>query len=150
MLFDKWDKYFLDMAKGAASLSKDPSSILGAVAVRDKSVLSTGYNGFPRGVYDYPDRYSDRETKLKYVVHAEMNCIFNAARNGISLIGATMYVDGIATCSECAKGVIQSGITDVVMRYKPMKSSWADSFKLTKEMFREAEINFACYEIKDE
>jgi dCMP deaminase len=144
----KWDKYFLDIAKSAATMSKDPSSILGAVAVKDKNILSTGFNGFPRGVKDYSSRYEDRETKLKYIVHAEENCIFNAARNGVSLVGATMYVDGIATCSDCAKGVIQSGINRVVMRYKPMKSHWAEQFKLTQEMFLEANIKYECHEIE--
>jgi dCMP deaminase len=142
----KWDKYFLDIAKSSATLSKDPSSKLGAISVRDQNILSTGFNGFPRKVLDLSERYDDRDTKLKFVVHAEMNCIFNAARNGVSLLGSTMYVDGIATCSDCAKGVIQSGVSTVKMRYKPMKSHWTEQFELTKTMFREAGVSFFCYE----
>ena len=143
---DKWEEYFLNIAKASASLSKDPSSILGAVAVRNGTILSTGFNGFPRGVHDLPERYADRETKLKYIVHAEENCILNAGREGVSLMGAVMYVDGIATCSACAKSVIQSGIDYVVMRYKPMKSHWAAEFELTKQMFSEAGVLFKCIE----
>jgi dCMP deaminase len=142
----KWDKYFLDIAKSSATLSKDPSSKLGAVAVRYQNILSTGFNGFPRKVLDLPERYNDRDTKLKFVVHAEMNCIFNAARNGVSLAGATLYVDGIATCADCAKGVIQSGIAKVIMRYKPMKSHWTEQFELTKTMFKESGVYFHSWE----
>jgi dCMP deaminase len=145
----KWDERFLDTAKFIGAWSKDPSTKLGSVAVIDQRVVSAGYNGFPRGVYDLEYRLSDRETKLKYMVHAEMNCIYNAARNGVSLTGAVLYVDGLATCSECAKGVIQSGIAGVVMRYKPMKSMWAASFEFTKEMFNEANVWFECHEVKD-
>lgn len=144
---EKWDLRFLDIAKQIASWSKDPSSKLGAVAVKDRRIVATGYNGFPVGVYDSESRYNDRETKLKFVVHAEMNCIYNAAKNGVSLEDATLYIDGIACCSECAKGVIQSGVGRVVMRYKPMKSGWAESFEITKQMFREAHVEFECYEV---
>lgn len=147
-IVEKWDNRFLDSAKQVASWSKDPSSQLGAVVVIDRREVSRGYNGFPMGIADTTYRLTDREIKLKYVVHAEMNCIYNAARHGVSLVGATMYVDGIATCSECAKGVIQSGIKRVVMRYKPMKSRWAESFELTKEMFQEAYIEYECYEVE--
>lgn len=148
MLYSKkWEDYFLNIAKESAKLSKDPSSILGAVAVRDGNILSTGFNGFPRGVYDLNQRYADRETKLKFIVHAEENCILNAGRNGTSLIGATMYVDGIATCSACAKSVIQAGIIEVIMRYKPMKTHWTNEFELTKLMFNEAGVNFSCIEV---
>ena len=146
----KWDKYFLDIAKSSATLSKDPSSKLGAVAVRDQNILSTGFNGFPRKVLDLPERYNDRDTKLKFVVHAEMNCIYNAARNGVSLAGATLYVDGIATCADCAKGVIQSGAEKVMMRYKPMKSHWTSQFDLTKTMFNEAKVRFYCFEERED
>jgi dCMP deaminase len=147
----KWDKRFLDVAKNEiATWSKDPRSKLGAVAVIDRRIVATGYNGFPEGFPDDEELYNDREIKLKYVVHAEENAIYNAARNGVSLKGATLFVDGIATCSECAKAVIQSGIKRVVMRYKPMKSKWAASFEDTKFMFNKCGVEFVCYEIPSE
>ena len=63
------------------------------------------------------DRYNVREEKYKYVVHGEMNCIYNACNSGVSLNGATLYVTGLPVCSECAKGIIQVGIKKVVMEY---------------------------------
>ena len=84
--WDKWDRQYMDLAKCIAEWSKDPSTKIGAVAIGDKGqVLSQGYNGFPRGIEDSPERLHIREEKYKYIVHAEMNCIFNASFNGVSL-----------------------------------------------------------------
>ena len=91
ILLNKWDLRYLKLAEEVSSWSKDPSSKIGAIAVGNKGqVLAQGYNGFPRGVIDKPEYYLDRETKYKYVVHAEMNVIYNATYNGVSLDGATM------------------------------------------------------------
>jgi dCMP deaminase len=136
------------MAKEVSSWSKDPSVKVGAVAVGSKGqILSQGYNGFPRGVKDFDGRYSVREEKYKYVVHGEMNCIYNACHTGASLDGATLYVTGLPVCSECAKGIIQVGITKVVMEYpKHIPDRWKDSMKITEQMFREAGVMFLCHE----
>ena len=115
---NKWTRRYLDIAKEVGTWSKDPSKQIGAVAVGDKGqILSQGYNGFPRGVKYTDDRYNVREEKYKYVVHGEMNCIYNACNSGVSLNGATLYVTGLPVCSECAKGIIQVGIKKVVMEY---------------------------------
>ena len=112
---NNWDKKYIDLAKHIATWSKDPSTKIGAVAIGEKGqVLAQGYNGFPRGIDDSYDRLFTRETKYKYVVHAEMNCIYNATYNGVSLQGATIYISGLPVCSECAKGLIQVGIQRVV------------------------------------
>ena len=101
---NKWDKRYLALAKEVASWSKDPSTQVGAVTVGNKKeVPSQGFNGFPRGIIDSKDRYNNRETKYKYVVHAEMNAIYNATYSGVSLDGAVLYVYGLPICSECAK-----------------------------------------------
>ena len=85
-----WDARYLDLAENVSSWSKDPSRKIGAVAVGSKGqILSQGYNGFPRGIDDSIERYNDKETKYRYVVHAEMNVVYNATYNGISLDGAT-------------------------------------------------------------
>ena len=71
----KWDMRYMALAKEVSTWSKDPSTQVGTVAVGSKGqVLSQGYNGFPRGVDDDISRLEIRETKYKYVVHAEMNC----------------------------------------------------------------------------
>ena len=111
-----WDKKFLKLAAEIATWSKDPSRQIGAVAIGpNRNMLATGYNGFPRGVYDTEDRLTDRNEKYKFIVHAEMNCIYNATHNGVSLDGAHLYVHGLPVCHECAKGVVQVGISRVIM-----------------------------------
>jgi len=137
----KWDLRYLELARQVASWSKDPSTKVGAVAVGSKGqVLSQGYNGFPRGVEDSKNRLESRDEKYKYVVHAEMNCVFNASYNGVSLDGSTMYVYGLPICHECAKGIIQCGVTRVVMPYQNVPEKWATSWKISTEMFKEAGV----------
>lgn len=145
---NKWTRRYLDIAKEVSTWSKDPSKQIGAIAVGDKGqILSQGYNGFPRGVKDTDDRYNNREEKYKYVVHGEMNCIYNACNSGVSLNGATLYVTGLPVCSECAKGIIQVGIKKVVMEYpKDIPPIWEQSVQLTKQMFLEANVLCMCHE----
>ena len=145
---NKWTRRYLDVAKSVSTWSKDPSKQIGAVAVGDKGqILSKGYNGFPRGVKDTDNRYNVREEKYKYVVHGEMNCIYNACNSGVSLNGATLYVTGLPVCSECAKGIIQVGITKVVMEYpKDIPDNWKESMILTEQMFDEAGVVCMTYE----
>ena len=131
------------MAERISSWSKDPSTKIGAIAVGSKGqVLSQGYNGFPRSIEDKPEFYEDRETKYKYVVHAEMNVIYNATYNGVSLDGATLYVTGLPVCSDCAKGVIQVGIRRVVMKEQEIPLKWVESWKTTAGMFDQAMIDW--------
>lgn len=111
-----WDDYFIGVAILASMRSKDPGTQVGCCIVgEDRIILSTGYNGFPKGCSDddYPwDREGEQNcTKYPYVVHAELNAILNAG--GKSLSGATVYTT-LFPCNECAKAIIQSGITRVV------------------------------------
>ena len=138
---NKWDKRYLALAKEVASWSKDPSTQVGAVTVGNKKeVLSQGFNGFPRGIIDSEDRYNNRETKYKYVVHAEMNAIYNATYSGVSLDGAVLYVYGLPICSECAKGIIQVGIKKVIIEKSKELDNWNESVALSQEMFDEAGV----------
>ena len=139
----KWDVRYLNLAKEVSTWSKDPSSKIGAVAVGSKGqVLSQGYNGFPRGIFDGGARLKDRELKYKYIVHAEQNLIYNATYNGVSLDGATLYVTGLPVCSECAKGVIQVGIKRVVMPEQDIKENWKESWNYSKVFFNEAGVKY--------
>jgi dCMP deaminase len=141
---NKWDNRFLSMAREIASWSKDPSKQIGAVAVSDKGqVLSQGYNGFPRGISDSVSRLFTRDEKYKYVVHAEMNVIYNATYTGVSLDGATLYVVGLPVCSECAKGIIQTGVKRVVMAdVEGGMDRWKESWELSRSMFEEVGIQY--------
>lgn len=137
-----WDKKFLELAKHISTWSKDPSKKIGAVAVGpNRNILATGYNGFPKGIQDTPERLNDRETKYELVVHAEMNCIYNAVENGVSLKGAHLYVYGLPICHECAKGVVQVGIARVVIEDKLCaEQRWSDSFAKSKRIFYEGNV----------
>ena len=111
-----WDEYFMGVALLASMRSKDPSTQVGACIVDDQNrILSTGYNGFPHGCSD--DEYpweregNDTDTKYPYVVHAELNAILNS--RGKSLAGSKLYV-ALFPCNECAKAIIQSGISEVI------------------------------------
>lgn len=141
ILLNKWDKRYLKLAAGVANWSKDPSSKIGAIAVGSKGqVLAQGYNGFPRGISDSFDRYANKDVKYKFVVHAEMNCIYNATYNGVSLDGATLYVHGLPVCSDCAKGIIQVGIRKVIMPLAEYPDHWMESFAYSSELFSEAGV----------
>jgi len=144
----EWSKRYISLAKEVSTWSKDPSRKIGAVAVGEKGqILAQGYNGFPRGILDSADRYNDRSTKYKLVVHAEMNVIYNATFNGVSLNGARLFVYGLPVCSECAKGIIQVGIQAVTIYSEGVvPEMWTESFKLTNSMFEEAGV--ACLWIK--
>jgi len=138
---DKWDDRYLSLAKEISGWSKDPSTKVGAVIVGNKrEVLSQGFNGFPRGIEDSIERYNDREIKYKFVVHAEMNAIYNATYSGTSLNGSTLYVYGLPICSECAKGIIQVGIKKVVVLKSREIGDWKESVAISKEMFKESNI----------
>ena len=139
----KWDNRYMEMAKQVAAWSKDPSSKIGAVAVDNKGkILTTGYNGFPRGIEDSESRYNDRALKYEIIVHAEMNAIFNATYNGVSLDGSTMYVYGLPCCNKCELGIIQTGVNRVVMDGNPDDERWKDSWELTKTLFDEANVKW--------
>ena len=140
---NKWDKKYLDLARCIASWSKDPSTKIGAVAIGLKGqVLAQGYNGFPRGVIDSKERYANKEFKYRYVVHAELNCIYNASLNGVSLRDSTLYVYGLPVCNECAKGIIQAGITRVVGPKNGMDvpNKWKVHAIDTVAMFKESGV----------
>jgi len=143
----KWDRRFLDVAETVSTWSKDPSTKVGAVIVDAKRrILGTGYNGFPRGIEDSPDRYADREHKYAHVVHAEMNAILNATRD---LDGCALYLWQLPPCSHCAKHIIQSGIARVIARAGARPHRWADDFSVSIRMLREAGITYSEVEVVD-
>tara|TARA_B000000477_G_scaffold124379_1_gene131820 strand:+ start:3530 stop:3997 length:468 start_codon:yes stop_codon:yes gene_type:complete len=139
-----WGRKYTSLAKEISTWSKDPSTQVGAVVIGEKGqLLSQGYNGFPRGINDTDDRLNNRERKYELVVHAEMNAIYNASFNGVSLKDSTLYVYGLPICSECAKGIIQVGIKKVVAtRPRIYNSDWDKSTKAAEALFREAEVMY--------
>ena len=122
-----WDACFLSMAAIESFRSKDPSTQNGVCIIdpENLSPLVMGYNGFPRGCSDdaFPwarEAEDKNNTKYPYVEHAERNAIYFAAKKGISLNGAYMYMyseKGYYSCDECTRAIIQSGIKRVVMGF---------------------------------
>lgn len=138
-----WDRWFLGMAEYISTASKDPSTKIGAVIVdSDRRIVSTGYNGFPKGIEDSEELLLDREKKYKLIVHGEMNAILFAQR---PLKGCTLYTTPLLPCSSCASVVIQSGITKVVSWYVD-NPRWNESIQLSKDMFKEAGVECIEYE----
>jgi len=142
ILSSKWDKRFMQMAKFVSTWSKDPSTQVGSIAVRNRTVIAQGYNGFPRGIDDTTTRLDNRTEKYKFMVHAEMNVIYNAAENGVSLKDSTVYVYGLPVCSECAKGLIQAGIKRIVTPYQTVPENWQVSTTASQSMFGEVGIRW--------
>ena len=134
-----WDEYFMGLAHLSAMRSKDPSTQVGAVIVSgEHRVVSIGYNGFPNGCSDdeFPwDREGDfGATKYPYVVHAELNAILNSKND---LRGCSIYVS-LFPCNECAKAIIQSGISRIV--YESDKYADTDATIASKRMLRAAGV----------
>ena len=140
-----WDTYFMRMAALVATKSKDRSTKVGVVLVApDRSVIGTGYNGFPRGVDDNVEERHQRPKKYAFTSHAEMNVITNCARNGVKTMGSTIYIasypDVIPTCSDCARAMIQAGIKEIVCKLADVPERWKDSCDAASEMLKEAGV----------
>lgn len=132
----KWDSRFLALAGLVAGWSKDPSTQVGAVIVdADKRIVSTGFNGFARGVNDAP---AEREVKLLRTIHAEENALLFARRD---VTGMTIYVTR-PPCARCAAKIIQSGVARVVFTLPPVDfvERWALEMKEAQAMFDEVGI----------
>ena len=131
-----WDDYFMSVALLSGKRSKDPNTQVGACIVnKNKVIESIGYNGLPKGCSDdeFPWEKEGEmlNTKYPFVVHAELNAILNA--KGKDLSGCKIYV-ALFPCNECAKAIIQSGISEVV--YLSDKYANTDSVKASKMMFK--------------
>lgn len=134
-----WDQYFMGIAHLSGMRSKDPSTQVGATIVNEfNKIVGIGYNGMPAGMSDDNAPWGREgavlDTKYAYVVHAELNAILNATQ---SVRGCRIYVS-LFPCNECAKAIIQSGITEVV--YESDKYADDDHVKASKKMLSEAGV----------
>lgn len=143
-----WDDFFLRMADFVSAKSKDSSRKVGCVLVDpiSNAVISMGFNGFPRGVDETILERHERPTKYFFSEHAERNSIYLAAHHGVSTRGATAYTQS-APCSDCARALIQAGISVVVCRKNNLfvGSSWEPSIAVGKQMMVEAGIELYEY-----
>lgn len=150
-----FDEYFIKIARLVAEKSKDRSTKVGAVIVGpNNNIISTGYNGFPRGVDDLEATRHERPAKYRWTEHAERNAVYNAARHGIALEGARMYLNWEpCPCSDCARAVIQSGITEVIGPNIPFGGKgthWGEDAEVSTQMLQEAGVKQTrIYDLKD-
>ena len=159
---DKWDRYFLRLARESAMMSQDPSSQIGAVLVQPEMtfklsgerpdtkgrIVATGFNGFPPGIDD-DERWDDRNEKYKLVVHAETNAIIQAGRDRAK--GATLYMYGYtsAPCDNCTKHTIAAGIRRVVGGGIPTPERWQANLRAAEDTLREARIPLVMFDLWD-
>lgn len=146
MNLEKRKKYFELASFFANTFSKDTSTKVGAIFVAPNTlqILSTGYNGMPRGFDETLKARWERPAKYLYVEHAERNAIYNACRNGTSLDGSIVFVT-MFPCSDCMRGLIQSGVKTIVTKKPDVDCErWGTHFKASLEMAEECGIEL-CY-----
>ncbi len=143
-----WDEYFMQIAREVGTRSTCLRRHVSAVIVRDKRILSTGYNGAPRGVSHCEETGCLRERmgipsgqrqEICRGLHAEQNAIIQAALHGVSVDGSTIYVTH-QPCITCAKMIINSGIVRVVCA-----SSYPD--ELSARMLEEAAVQYENWDL---
>jgi dCMP deaminase len=145
----RWVEYFQNLAHQIKLKSKDERTQIGAVIVgKDKEIVSTGYNSFPRGIDDNKPLRQERPEKYYWFEHAERNAIYNAARIGVSTKGCTMYLSCGIPCSDCARGIINAGITRIFCERSggAKGKKWDESAERSWEMFQEAGVNVQFYD----
>lgn len=137
-----WDEYFMGVALLSARRSKDPNTQVGACIVNDKNkIVGAGYNGLPIGCDDDQFPWSKDggflDTKYPYICHAELNAILNNI--GMDLRGCRIYT-ALFPCHECAKAIIQAGISEVV--YLSDKYGESESGIASKRMLDQARVTY--------
>lgn len=140
-----WQSRFIKIAREIASWSKDKSTKHGCVIVdpHTRAILSTGYNGFPRNIDDEVESRHERPEKYSWTEHAERNAIYHCARSGVGTEGTVLFITGWS-CPDCARAIIQAGITHVYIDGASLGSSfdqrWAEVTSISKKMFQEAGV----------
>ncbi len=140
-----WDTYFMQIAHLVATRATCPRRSVGAIVVKDKHIVATGYNGAPAGLPHCPPDGERNEWPRGCLIaghcmrslHAEQNCLLQAAKIGMSCNGSTMYVT-CQPCNTCAKMIINAGIQRVVY-----EGDYPDDFSL--ELFRDSKLGVFRY-----
>jgi dCMP deaminase len=135
------DYFMLEMSERFSEFSKDPTTKVGAIICDNNyRVLATGYNGFSAG---YPDDYSSitREEKHLISIHAEVNAILNAAKNGVNLSNSCIYASE-HPCANCTAAIVNAGITRIVLREKTnlSLSTWGKSLEMSQKIINSCQM----------
>jgi dCMP deaminase len=134
-----WDRYFLDIAETVSTRSKDPRTKVGAVLVKNRRILGTGYNGFPSGINDDLAERWEIPIKYSFVAHAERNALDRCAADGVATGGCTVYIT-LPPCTECAKSIIQCKAAGIVVA-NPAPEHWKGSSDFAIAMLEEANLS---------
>ena len=137
---DKWDLRYLSMARLVSTWSKDPSTQTGAVIVRPNgTVVSVGFNGFPKGMPDDPSLYANREEKYSRIVHCEVNALV-FAETGVQ--GSTLYTWPFLSCDRCMVQMLQAGIKRFVAptASEDQLTRWGTAFEKVKNYATEVGV----------
>lgn len=144
-----WVEYFLEIAETIKKKSKDRNTKIGALIVGDNNeIVSTGYNSFPRGIDDSVEERQQRPEKYYWFEHAERNAIYNAALIGVSTKGKKMFLTCGVPCTDCARGIISSGISEIWCKKEDTtrnKELWSEHSKRSIVMFNESGIKINYY-----
>lgn len=128
----KWTNHFIKVAELVSTMSKDPNHKIGAVIVdKNNRIVSTGFNGFAKGIVDTEDRLNDKETKRLLMLHAEENAILYAKQD---LTDCSIYVYGYPSCIHCTSIIIQSGIKNIYYKNSRKDNTISDYWKHNLEM----------------
>ncbi len=141
-IITKWDLRFMRIADlEVAQWSKDRSSRVGCVLVKDKEIISTGFNGMPRGCDDNVEARHERPEKYKWMHHAELNAVVNAARQGKSTLSCSAYLNWYP-CDHCAGVLVNAGITVLYADEEPdwNDERWGTDFKRARTILKEGGI----------
>jgi dCMP deaminase len=145
-----WKEYFQNIARQVRFKSKDKYTQIGAVIVdQHNAIVSTGYNSFPRGINDDVPSRQERPEKYYWFEHAERNALYNAARIGVSTENCTMYLTCGIPCADCARGIINAGITKIVCETNGSGAKgalWDEHIQRSLIMFNEANVKVEYYE----
>lgn len=141
-----WREYYINIAEEVKRKSKDEKTKIGVVLVgEDGEIVSTGYNSFPRGINDNVPERQERPEKYYWFAHAELNCIVNAARIGVSTKNTTMYMTCSCPCADCARAIINAGVKNIVCAEDCMGGRWIEHKKRSMIMFEESGVVVTTY-----
>lgn len=142
---ERWDRHYMKEAYLSSELSKDNIKVGSCIVSADNIIISKGYNGLPRYVRDTEQRYGSNERNL-FIIHAEVNAIYNACRSSTNLLHSTIYITH-PPCPSCSGAIIQSGISRVVIDESSHlmmmeKPKHRDGWEISKQLFLESKINW--------
>ena len=142
---EKWDRRFLAHAEFVSQWSRDPSTKVGAVITREKVIVSSGYNGFPRSMPDRVESYVNRDEKLSRIIHGEVNALIFSQQ---SVEGCTLTTFPFSPCDRCSVILLQAGIKRFVFPALPADKveRWGKSMETAKQYITECGATWTEYQ----